>query len=137
MIGLKFTSLGIRIRAVSNDAELALIVGVNVHEIIMVSFLVGSALAGAAGVLWAFNSALTPGGGFSALLMGMTAAVIGGVRSLRGTVLGSVLVGVVRELTGWWFSSEWQDAALFLVLIGFMLLSPRGPAGRHTAEKAR
>ena len=96
----------------------------------MVAFLVGSALAGVAGVLLAYDTDMIPTMGFRALLIGMVAMIIGGVGSIPGVAAGSVLLGLAQHFTAWWLSSQWQDAMVFVIMIFFLLLRPQGFLGR-------
>jgi branched-chain amino acid transport system permease protein len=122
------------IRAVASDADLATACGLDCDRIIMVTFLIGSALAGVAAILLAYDSDMTPVMGFRALLMGMVAMIIGGVGSIPGVALGAILLGLVQHLTAWWISSRWQDALIFLILILFLLLRPQGFLGRPLSK---
>jgi branched-subunit amino acid ABC-type transport system permease component len=124
------TQLGMILRASANDPILAKCVGVNVDRAILVSFLIGSTLAGLAGVLWAGNTALSPAMGFNALLLGVVAAVVGGLRSVVGSFAGAVLVGSVQQLAGWFIPGEWQSLIVFLVMILFLVFRPHGLFGQ-------
>jgi branched-subunit amino acid ABC-type transport system permease component len=123
------TSLGLQVRAVANDAELARIAGTSPDKTITWVFAIGSALAAGAAILISFDTDLTPNMGFQALLMGMIAAIVGGIGSLWGTVLGAFFLGLVRQLAVWKLPGQWQDAIVFLVLITFLLFRPNGFLG--------
>jgi branched-subunit amino acid ABC-type transport system permease component len=124
------TQLGMILRASANDPILAKSVGLNVNRAILVSFLIGSALAGIAGVLWAGNTALSPAMGFNALLLGVVAALVGGLRSVVGSLAGAVLIGIVQQLAGWFLPGEWQNLILFLVMVLFLVFRPQGLFGQ-------
>lgn len=117
-------------RAVATDAELALIFGVRVDLVRMAASALSLAIAGLAGVLIGADIGLTPGMGFRAILMGVVAAVIGGIGSFRGVMLGALLIGMTQNLVAWWISSAWQDAATFLLLIIFLIARPQGILGK-------
>jgi branched-chain amino acid transport system permease protein len=129
-IFFNLTGQGLKLRAVANDPFLAQVAGVDVNRVMLSSFLIGSGLAALAGILWSLNTALNPVMGFSALLMGFVAAIAGGIGSLRGAFLGALLVASVQSFAGWWLSSGWQDAMVFLVFILFLLVRPQGLLGR-------
>lgn len=123
---LRTTKIGKCIRAVANDPELAEVSGLNRDQVILVVFLVGSALASIAGIFFAWDADMTPTMGFRALLMGMIAVIIGGVGSLPGAALGALFLGLTQHLTAWWISTVWQDTGLFIILIVFLVLRPQG-----------
>lgn len=131
---LKGTRLGRAIRAVGSDPELAWILGIPVERLSRVVFFVGSALGGIAGVLLAYDVGLTPAIGFNALLLGVVIVVVGGPGSLGGIAPAALLVGVTRELAGWWLPTQWQDASLFGVLVAFLLLRSHGQGTRGQAR---
>ena len=117
-------------RAVAGDEELAQTVGVRVNLVRMAASACSLAIAGLAGVLVGADIGLTPGMGFRAILMGVVAAVIGGIGSFRGVMLGALLIGITQNLVAWWISSAWQDAATFVLLIVFLIARPQGILGR-------
>lgn len=127
---LRFTRWGRLLRAVASDASLAQILGVHLDRVVLAAFLIGSALAALAGVLWAFNTALSPTMGFTALLLGVVAAVVGGIVSLPGAIIGSLLVSAVHQFAQWRFPSEWQDAIVYVVLVVVLLIRPQGIMGK-------
>lgn len=117
-------------RAVACDAELARTVGVRVSLVRIAASALSLAIAGLAGSLIGSDIGLTPGMGFRAILMGVVAAVIGGIGSFRGVMLGALLIGITQNLVAWWISSVWQDAATFLLLIIFLIARPQGILGK-------
>lgn len=123
---LKFTMLGKAIKAVSDDEEVAKIVGINTNRIIATVFLIGSAIAGWSGIMVGFDTGLQPTLGLNLLLKGVIAAIIGGIGSLWGGVLGALLLGLVENFGIWKISSEWKDAIAFVVLILFLVFRPQG-----------
>ena len=92
---------GKAMRAVANDAELANISGINSNKIILISFAIGSALAGAAGILVSLDVDMTPTMGMNALMMGVVAMIVGGVGSIRGIILGSLLLALAQNFGVW------------------------------------
>ena len=127
---LHYSKTGKAMRAVANDPELANISGINSDKVIMTSFAIGSALAGIAGILVALDVDMTPTMGMNALMMGVVAMIIGGVGSIWGIVLGSLLLALAQNLGVWYISSQWQDAIAFAILLVFLLFKPEGFFGK-------
>lgn len=130
------TRTGRIIRAVANDMELACVAGVNTDHVILLVFALGSALAAVAGILFAYDTNLTPTMGFNALLMGVVAVVVGGIGSVPGAILGGLLVGLSQHLGVWKLPTQWQDAIVFVILILFLLLRPQGFLGKPLRKAA-
>ena len=128
------TKLGKAMRAVSDDPIAANIVGINPEKIILTSFAIGSALAGAAGILISFETNIEPTMGFSALLKGIIASIIGGIGSIPGAVLGGFFLGLAENLGIWKISAGWKDCIAFVILIIFLLIRPRGFLGTKTEK---
>lgn len=129
------TKLGKAMRAVSDDPIAANVVGINPERIILTSFAIGSALAGAAGILISFETNIEPTMGFNALLKGIIASIIGGIGSIPGAVLGGFFLGLAENLGIWKISAGWKDCIAFLILIIFLLIRPRGFLGNKTEKK--
>jgi len=129
------TKLGKAMRAVSDDPIAANVVGINPERIILTSFAIGSALAGVAGILISFETNIEPTMGFSALLKGIIASIIGGIGSIPGAVLGGFFLGLAENLGIWKISAGWKDCIAFAILIIFLLLRPRGILGNKTEKK--
>lgn len=123
------TKLGKAMRAVSDDPVAADVVGINPERIILTSFAIGSALAGAAGILISFETNIEPTMGFNALLKGIIASIIGGIGSFPGAVLGGFFLGLAENLGIWKISAGWKDAIAFAILIIFLLIRPWGFLG--------
>lgn len=120
------TQFGKAVRAISDDEEVAQIVGINTNKIIGYVFFIGSALAGLAGILVGFDTGIEPTMGLGLLLKGVIASVIGGVGNIYGGVLGAFLLGFVENFGIWKISGEWKDAIAFTLLIVFLIFRPRG-----------
>jgi branched-chain amino acid transport system permease protein len=130
------TKVGRSMRAVSYDREAAQMVGIDIDRTIMVAFLVGSILAGVAGVMAGLVfSRVFQLMGFVAGLKAFTGAVIGGIGSIPGAMLGGMLVGLAESFTAAYISSTFQNVIVFGVLIVVMLVRPRGLLGRPTIGK--
>jgi branched-chain amino acid transport system permease protein len=127
---LKFTKFGKAIKAVSDDEEVSKIVGIDTNSIISKVFFIGSAIAGLAGILVGFDTGIEPTMGFSLLLKGVIASIVGGVGNIYGGVLGAFFLGFIENFGIWKISGEWKDAISFTVLIIFLLFRPQGILGK-------
>lgn len=127
---LRYTKFGKAIKAVSDDSEVSEIVGIDTDKIISKVFFIGSAIAGLAGILVGFDTGIQPTMGFSLLLKGVIASIIGGVGNIYGGVLGAFLLGFIENFGIWKISGEWKDAISFGVLIIFLLFRPNGILGK-------
>lgn len=130
MVGLALllykTQFGKAVRAISDDEEVARIVGINTNKIIGYVFFIGSAIAGLAGILVGFDTGIEPTMGLSLLLKGVIASIVGGVGNIYGGVLGGFLLGFVENFGILKISGEWKDAIAFGLLIIFLIFRPRG-----------
>jgi branched-chain amino acid transport system permease protein len=130
------SKLGKAIRATSFDREAAAMMGINVDRVITATFLLGSALAGAAGVMVGIVFQQTYYlMGFGAGLKAFTAAVVGGIGSIPGAMLGGLLIGVAESLSTGYISSAYKDAIVFAILVVVMLVRPQGLLGRAEIKK--
>jgi branched-chain amino acid transport system permease protein len=133
---LYLAKTGKAMRAVASDSGLAKLSGIKSDRIILISFAIGSALAGIAGILVALDVDMTPTMGMNMLLMGVVAMIIGGVGSIRGIVLGSLLLATAQNLAVWYISSQWMDASAFVLLLIFLLYKPEGFMGKKVRRVA-
>jgi len=131
---LRKSKWGRMIQAVASDPELSLIVGVPVDTASTMTFAVGSALAGVAAILLAFDTDLTPLMGFRIILMAVVAVIVGGVGSIPGSYLGGMFVGVIEHLGVWKLPTQWQDSIVFAILILFLIVRPQGLLGKPIAR---
>ena len=129
------TQMGKAMRATSYDREAAAMMGIDVDRIIVITFIIGSALAGAAGVMFALRADASPLMGFNAGLKGFTAAVIGGIGSIPGAMLGGLLLGLFESLTQGYLSGQWSDLFVFAILIVMMIVRPTGLLGKADIRK--
>lgn len=125
-IFLKKSLFGKSVEAISDDEQVAKVVGINTEKIIAIVFVIGSAIAGLAGVLVGYDTGLEPTMGMNLLLKGVIASIIGGIGNVYGGVLGAFLLGFVENFGIWKISGEWKDAIAFGLLIVFLLVRPQG-----------
>ena len=129
------TRTGKAMRAVSEDRDAAALMGINVNRTISVTFAIGSGLAAVAGVLLWHKTNLQPTFGAMPGIKAFTAAVLGGVGSMPGAMLGGVLLGLVETLSKAYISTQFSDAIVFSVLIVILLVKPTGILGKKIQEK--
>lgn len=123
---LRWTRFGKSIRAIGDSEEVSKIVGINTNRVIGLVFFIGSAIAGLAGILIGFDTGIEPTMGFSLLLKGVIASIIGGIGNVYGGVLGAFFLGLVENYGIWHISAEWKDAIAFGLLILFLVFRPQG-----------
>ena len=130
------TRFGLALRALSQNRDAAALMGVNSNVVIAMTFALGSALAGAAGVLYAMNiHSIEPLMGTLPGIKAFVAAVLGGIGSLPGAAVGGLLLGLSECLLGGSFLSSYRDAIAFGLLIIILLLRPSGLFGSSATEK--
>jgi len=129
------TKFGKAIRAVSDDPLGARVVGINSERVIMIAFAIGSALAGAAGILISLETNIEPTMGLNAILKGIIASIVGGIGSIPGALFGGLFLGLAENLGIWKIQAGWKDAIAFVILILFLLLRPSGIMGVKTDKE--
>ncbi|PKG24197.1 branched-chain amino acid ABC transporter permease [Niallia nealsonii] len=130
------TKTGKAMRAVSHDIDAARLMGINVDRTISATFAIGSALAGAAGVIFgAYYTKIEPLMGVIPGLKAFVAAVLGGIGIIPGAMVGGLLLGVVETIVSAMGYSLWRDAAAFIILILILIFRPAGIFGKNTKEK--
>lgn len=131
------TWLGKAMRATAQDPDAARMMGVRIDYIISLTFFIGSALAGAAALIFGFYYGLTSYiVGYLAGLRAFTAAVLGGIGNIPGAVVGGLAIGIVESLGGQVFGVAWSDVVIFTILIVVMVFRPSGLLGQQTPQKA-
>ena len=123
-------------RAVSTDWDAAEMMGVDVNRVVLATFFIGAVLAGAAGVLVGivfFSIRHTMG--FIAGLKGFTAAVVGGIGSIPGAMLGGLILGLAEAFTSVYLSATFKDAVAFVILVVILLIKPSGLLGKRVVQK--
>jgi branched-chain amino acid transport system permease protein len=129
------TRIGKAMRATSHDREAAAMMGIDIDRVIVFAFVLGSALAGAAGVLFALRVPTQTSIGFVIGLKGFTAAVIGGIGSIPGALAGGLVLGFAESYTQGYISTRWSDLLVFIILILFLLFRPQGILGKADIRK--
>jgi len=141
MVGLQLfvsrSRLGKAMRATAQDAEAARMMGIDVDRVIVTAFFLGSALAGAAalifGLYYNYTSFVI---GYSAGLRAFTAAVLGGIGSVSGAMLGGVIIGLIESLGGQLLAVRWTDVIIFSILVLVLVFAPSGLLGRAAPNKS-
>ena len=133
---IKFTRLGKAMRAAAQDKVMSQLVGINVDRVISYTFAIGSATAAVGGVLIAdYAGQINFYIGFMAGMKAFIAAVLGGIGSIPGAVLGSYVLGITESLGAGYISSSYEDAFAFIILILILLVKPSGIMGLKETEK--
>jgi len=136
-IFIRRTRLGRAMRSTAIDREAAQLMGVDINTTIALTFFIGSALAGAAGVAWALNYGHTKFDiGFQAGLKSFTAAVLGGIGNTTGAALGGFLIAFIEVFSSQLGYSRWSEAIVFTILILVLVFKPTGILGQQLAERA-
>ena len=129
--------IGKAMRATAQDAEAARMMGVEVDRVIIMAFFLGSALAGAGGLIFGlyynFTSFII---GFTAGLRAFTAAVLGGIGNVPGAMVGGVLIGLIEAMGGQFIATEWTDVIIFSILVLVLVFKPAGLFGRIAPNKS-
>jgi len=133
---IKFTRIGKAMRATAQDKVMAALLGINVNNVISATFVVGSATAAIGGVLIACHvGQINFYIGFLAGLKAFIAAVLGGIGSIPGAVLGSLVLGISESFFTGYFWSEYEDVFAFAILVLILIFRPSGILGRHDTQK--
>lgn len=120
------TPFGKAVRAISDDCEVAQIVGIDTEKILSWVFFLGSSVAGLAGVLSGLDTGIQPSMGLYMLLGGAIACIIGGIGNITGGLIGALILGLAENFGIWKLSGEWKGAISFALLIIFLLWRPQG-----------
>jgi len=133
---IKFTRTGKAMRATAQDRNMAMLVGINVNRVISITFVIGSALAALGGVLIASHvGQINFYIGFVAGIKAFTAAVLGGIGSIPGAVLGALILGLTESFATGYISSDYEDVFAFGLLVLILIFKPAGILGRVTHQK--
>jgi branched-chain amino acid transport system permease protein len=126
---LSRTRWGRAIRALADNPRLAVVRGIDAERLYLLIFALGSALAGVAVVIIAFDLGVRPDMGFSIMFVALVAVIVGGVGYLPGAAAGGFLLGVTQSLSLWQLSGRWQDVVVFGALLAFLVVRPQGIFG--------
>ena len=129
LVLLDYSKFGIRIRALSSDENLFEALGYNKQHTFAIVFLISGLFIGLASCVTVYDVGLDPNMGMTVLINAMVAMIIGGNGKFGTCVIGGLLLGTLQSLTVFWFSSNWQNAITFAVLLIFLFLRPQGIAG--------
>ncbi len=133
---IKFTKIGKAMRATAQDRTMATLVGINVNNVISATFIVGSALAAIGGMLVASHiGQINFYIGFLAGIKAFTAAVLGGIGSIPGAVLGSFVLGLTESFATGYVSSDYEDVFAFSLLVLILIFKPSGLLGKASNQK--
>jgi len=140
MLGIYFfinkTKMGIAIRATAIDQDAAKLMGINVNRVIMIVFIIGSALGAVAGLFIGINyRGITFNMGWMYGLNAFIAAIIGGIGNIPGAMLGGLLLGLFNAMISGYISSAWAEAFTFILLVVILIFRPTGILGEVVAEK--
>ena len=140
MLGLawtiKNTKMGKAMRAVAQDQETAQQMGIDVDRVISFTFMLGGAMAGAAGLMYGlYNNNTTFTLGFTAGLQAFTAAVLGGIGNVAGAALGGLVLGLLASITVTLYGGQWANVGVFSLLVIILVFRPTGLLGESTPER--
>jgi branched-chain amino acid transport system permease protein len=131
------TRIGKAMRATAQDRDAARLMGINVDATIALTFLLGGALAGAAGmIVGMYNNTAVFTMGFTAGLRAFTSAVLGGIGNIAGSMLGGMLIGIVAALSDQYIEARWTNAVVFGILVIILVFRPSGLLGEEVGQKA-
>jgi branched-chain amino acid transport system permease protein len=134
---VQYTKLGKGMRATAQDPEAARMMGVEVNNVVALSFFIGSALAGASGVIFSlYYDFAKVDMGFAAGLRAFTAAVLGGIGNVPGAMLGGVLIGLIEAGSSQLIGQLWADVIIFSILVIILVFRPAGLLGRQAPNKS-
>jgi len=130
------TMAGTAMRALAMDKDAATLMGINVPRTILLTFMLGSVLAGASGVMQGmYYTEINFFMGFLIGLRAFTAAVLGGIGNIPGAMVAGLLIGLIGSFSDGYISSSWSDAIIFAVLIAVLVFKPTGLFGERVAER--
>ncbi|KAA1195643.1 high-affinity branched-chain amino acid ABC transporter permease LivH [Photorhabdus heterorhabditis] len=133
---IRYSRMGRACRACAEDLKMASLLGINTDKVISLTFVIGAAMAAVAGVLLGqFYGVINPYIGFMAGMKAFTAAVLGGIGSIPGAMIGGLILGISEALTSAYLSTEYKDVVSFALLIIVLLFMPTGILGRPEVEK--
>ena len=131
MFLIKRTKIGLAMRATSQNRETSMLMGINVEQVYVITFALGAALAGAAGVLYGMSFNFDPYIGSFPTIKAFAIIILGGLGSIPGAIVGGLLYGLAEQITGTYIGGNWSDAIAFAVLIIVLVFRPKGLFGER------
>jgi len=128
---LRWARHGKALMAMTDNGEMAQIIGIDTVRVSLIAFAVGSAVAAVPAILILLKEGATPHMGFIAVFMAFVAVIVGGIGSFKGAIIGGYAVGIVENLGMWKLPTEWQSTIAFVVLFLILLFRPSGLFGRR------
>jgi branched-chain amino acid transport system permease protein len=136
LVFFRRTRMGKWMQATANNPKAARLVGIRVQTVYRYGFMIGGATAGVAAVLMAPLILLYPDMGFVLFVKGFAAAVLGGLRNIRGAVIGGLLIGIVEQMGGGYVHTSLQEVSAFIVMMLMLIFLPTGVFGVRHVRKA-
>jgi len=130
VLGRRKTRIGKIIQAVSDNAELSSVIGIDIRKVRIMVFVIGTALAAIGSCLFALDRAFDPHVGMNILFVCAAAVIIGGIDIFEGAIIGAISIGVIQNLVLLQTSARWEEALTFVLLIIFLLIRPQGILGK-------
>jgi branched-chain amino acid transport system permease protein len=131
---IKYSKLGIQIRAIRDDAELCLIFGIDTYKTRIVLFGISGLLIAIAGCLVSYDVGMDPYIGIPMLLNAMVALIIGGIGRFESPLIGGIILGILQVIAVYFFESRWENAITFGILLIFLIFRPQGIIGEKSRE---
>lgn len=128
---LNNSSFGKETRAISSNQTLAIILGIKLNKVILVSYVLGSFVAAIAGILIAIDTNLSPDMGFNLLLLAVVAMIIGGFGSIKGIFFGAFLLATAQHIGAYYIDSKWMNTIAYTIFILFLIWKPLGLSGKQ------
>ena len=129
-VALRYSSLGLKLRAMRDNPVLLSLYGINPYTIRLFVFSIGSALCALASILIGLDIGINPNVGMTAVITAAVALIVGGMGNFKGAVWAALALGCLQSITVWQMSDPWKDMVTFLVLMLFLLVRPQGITGR-------
>lgn len=136
LVWLRFTKVGLKLRALSDDAEELALTGCNVRRLRISAFAASGFLCGIGAIATAYEAGFDPNAGLRGLMLAVVALVIGSRQTYWGPLLGGMLIGILRSEIVWFFPAAWQDPAVFVILAIFLFFRPHGMLGKRDDVEA-
>lgn len=125
----KRNNLGLKIRAIADNTDLAEIIGISAEKVHLLSFLLGGVIASLAGIFYGLEYNLSPNMGTKLIFTGFASVLVGGLGSIQGAIFGAFLIGIIENFGIWFFSAAYKDSISFIVLFLILIFKPQGIFG--------